>query len=107
MLLTPWPLRLAFLASRPAMERLADRVAAGRAVTSPEWAGLFQIVGSAVDPTTGNVGLITDPDPAGRSGFVRLSPAVRVDGPYWNYRPFVNLNINEHLTGPWWYQNED
>src|SRR5262249_53313702 len=30
MLLTPWPLRLAFLASRPAMERLADRVAAGK-----------------------------------------------------------------------------
>jgi len=61
MLLTLWPFRLAFLASRPAMDRLADRVDAGQAVTSPEWVGLFRVVGSAVDPSTGNVGLIIDP----------------------------------------------
>jgi hypothetical protein len=107
MLLTPWPLRLAFLASQAAMERLADRVAAGQAVTSPEWAGLFRVVGSAVDPASGNIGLVIDPNPAGRSGFVRLSPTVEVNGPIWNDRPFVNLNVNEHLIGRWWYQNED
>jgi hypothetical protein len=105
MLLTRWPLRLAFLASRPAMERLADRVAAGRAVTSPEWAGLFKIVGSAVDPATGNVGLVTDPRPAGRSGFVRLN--LDMKGLSGSYGPFVNLNLNEHLAACWWYQSED
>src|SRR5262249_18622047 len=56
MLMTHWPLRLAFLASRPAMERLADRVAARQAIAGPEWAGLFRVVGSDVDLKTGNVG---------------------------------------------------
>jgi hypothetical protein len=89
MLFTRWPLRLAFLASAPAMDRLADRVAAGRSVTSPEWAGLFRVVGSAVEPSNGNVGLIIDPDPSGRSGFVRLGapggvPAGRAGGPFYD-----------------------
>jgi hypothetical protein len=105
--LTLWPLRLAFLASRPAMERLADRVAAGQSVTSAEWAGVFRVVGSALDPASGNIGLITDTNPAGRSGFVRLSPTVQRNGPFWNYRPFFNLNFNEHMAGRWWYRNED
>lgn len=80
MLLTFWPLRLAFLASAPALDGLADRVAAGQGVTRPEWAGLFRVVGSAVEPSNGNVGLIIDPDPSGRSGFVRggASPGLPV-----------------------------
>jgi hypothetical protein len=107
MLVTPWPLRLAFLASRPAMERLADRVAAGHAISRPEWAGLIQVVGSATDPGTGNVVLITDPNPSGRSGFVRLDPSAQVKGGRGYYGPFFNLNINEHMDGRWWYQEED
>src|SRR5262249_19699893 len=47
-LFTLWPLRLAFLISTPALDRLADRVDAGGPVTSPEWAGLFRVVSSAV-----------------------------------------------------------
>ncbi len=80
MRLTPWPLRLAFLASAPALDSMADRVAAGQGVTSPEWAGLFRVVGSEVEPSNGNVGLITIPDPSGRSGFVRggASPGLPV-----------------------------
>ncbi len=79
MLLTPWPLRLAFLASARALDRLANRVAAGQGITSPEWAGLFRVVATAVDPSSGNVGLIIDRDPSGRSGFVRVgaSPGAR------------------------------
>ena len=90
----------------PAMERLADRVGAGQPVTSPEWVGLFRVVGSAVDPSTGNVGLIIDPDPSGRSGFVRVSvgpgiPAGRSNG------PFHNLNFDLQLRDRWWYECED
>ena len=88
------------------MEHLADRVESGQAVTSPEWAGLFRVVASAVDPSTGNVGLIIDADPSGRSGFVRASvgpgiPAARSDG------PFYNLNFDLQLRGRWWYECED
>jgi hypothetical protein len=97
MLITSWPFRLAFLVSRPALENVADRVAAGQAVTGPEWAGLFRVVGSAVDSASGNVGLITDQDPAGRSGFVRG----RTGG------PFFNLNIYLPLCDEWTYQCED
>ena len=71
MLFTHWPFRLAFLVSRPALERLADEVGGGAPVTMPRCAGMFVIVGSAVDPKTGNVGLITDPNSSGRSGFER------------------------------------
>lgn len=106
MLLTFWPFRLAFLVSRPAMDRLADRVDAGQAVTSPEWAGLFRVVGSTTDASTRNVGLIIDPDPSGRSGFVRVSfspvtPAGRSNG------PLHNLNFDLQLRERWSYQCED
>lgn len=106
MLVGFWPLRLAFLVSRPALERLADRVAAGQGVTGPEWAGMFRVVGSAVDPATGNIGLIVDADPSGRSGFLRVGagpniPAVRSSGPYYN------LYLDLQLRDRWWYECED
>jgi hypothetical protein len=106
MLITFWPFRLAFLASRPAIERLADRVAAGHAVTSPEWTGLFRVVGSVVDPSTGNVGLVIDPDPSGRSGFVRVGvdPSVLVGR---SNGPFYNLDFDLQLSERWWYECED
>jgi hypothetical protein len=103
MLLTHWPFRLAFFASKAALERLADQVATGQPVRRPVRAGLFLVVGSAIDPASGNVGLIIDPDPAGRSGFVRLSP-----GP--NRRrsgPFNNLNYDLRVCDEWWYECED
>jgi len=86
------------------MEHLADRVAAGQAVASPEWAGLFRVVGSDVDPVKGNVGLIIDPNASGRSGFVRVGLGLAPDQ---NDGPFYNRNFNEHMAGRWWYQNED
>jgi hypothetical protein len=106
MLLTCWPLRLAFLASRPAMERLADRVLAGPAVAGPEWVGLFRVVGSAVDPASGNVGLITDPHPSGRSGFVRAGASTGAPaGP--PIGPFYNLWSDRQLDDRWWHECED
>jgi hypothetical protein len=106
MLFTRWPFHLAFFASTQAMDRLADRVAAGQGIANPEWAGLFRVVGSAVDPSSGNVGLIIDPDTSGRSGFVRVSnttsvPAVRTSG------PFYNLYFDLKLCGRWRYVCED
>jgi hypothetical protein len=106
MLLTFWPFRLAFLASRPALDRLADRVVAGQAVTSPEWVGLFRVVGSAVEPSNGNIGLIIDPDPSGRSGFVRVSDGPRIPAGRSN-GPFHNLNFDLQLRDRWWYECED
>jgi hypothetical protein len=106
MLVTFWPFRLAFLASRPAMDRLADRVGAGHAVTGPEWAGLFRVVSSVVDPSTGDVGLVVAPDPSGRCGFVRveLSPGVPVER---SNGTFSNLNFDLQLSERWWYECED
>jgi hypothetical protein len=106
MLLTHWPLRLAFLASAPALDSLADRVAAGQGITSPEWAGLFRVVGSAVEPSNGNVGLIILPEPSGRSGFVRVGasrglPVGRSGG------PFYDLNVDMRLADRWRYVCED
>jgi hypothetical protein len=106
MLLTGWPLRLAFLVSTPAMDRLADRVAAGRGVAGPEWAGLFRVVGSAVEPSNGNVGLIVEQAPEGRSGFVRLcgGPIRPHESPRG---PLYNLDFEIEMGGGWWYQSED
>jgi hypothetical protein len=35
-----------------------------------------RVVGPAVDPVSGNVGLIVDPDPNGRPGFGRVGPGI-------------------------------
>lgn len=62
-------LRLAFLACRPTLERLADRVDAGLPV-GPRWVGPFRIV--AGERRYGAVTiLVTNPEPSGPTGFVR------------------------------------
>jgi hypothetical protein len=106
MLLTRWPIHLAFLASTPALDRLADRVAAGQRIASPEWAGLFRVVGSDVDPSTDNVGLIIDPDPSGRSGFVRIGAAPSVSAGR-SSGPFYDLYLDLKLCARWRYECED
>lgn len=69
---TVWPLHLAFLAFRPSLERLADRVETGHMIVSPHWIGPFRLSESAVDPDVKTVGLFIDPNPGGRTGFVRV-----------------------------------
>jgi hypothetical protein len=105
-LFTRWPFRLAFVASKPALNRLADRVAAGQAIRRPVRAGLFVVVSSAVEPTKSNVGLITDPDPSGRSGFVRVGLGPH-RSPGCVSGPFYNLNGDLQMGQDWRYQNED
>jgi hypothetical protein len=104
MTFTRWPLRLAFLTFRPALERLTDRVAAGQSLHEPEWAGVYLVEGAAIVRGTGNVGLITAWCPGGRSGFGRLgtgTPSDRRTG------PFHNLFAEEHMGGRWWLQDEN
>ena len=104
---TRWPLRLAAIASRPALDRLADRVVAGRPVSRPERAGLFLVVASDLDPATGNAALVVDPDPNGRTGFVRLGASLP-NGPVGTSRgPFYNHGGGHHMIGRWWYLIED
>jgi hypothetical protein len=98
-----WPLRLAFLLSRPALNAMADRVAAGKPVVEQEQAGWYEVVRSNFDPLTGEVALIIDDDPAGRSGFLRLAPGHSSQ----QSALFTNLNFNLYLDDRWRYQNED
>jgi hypothetical protein len=102
-LLTQWPFLLAFAASRPALERLADQVSSGVPVSTPQWAGLFRVVASAVDPKTGNVGLVTNPDPGGRSGFERYGAR----GTPGTSGAFYNFWSEMQLDKKWRYAEED
>jgi hypothetical protein len=103
-MLTPWPLRLAFLVSQSALEKLADHVAAGKSLGGPQWAGVYRVVGGMIDPIRGNVGLVIDASPGGRSGFTRLGPGTP---PEDYYLPFVNLNTAIRLGNRWYYEAED
>ena len=98
----PWPLHVAFFASSPFLEQLADDVEAGAAPSLPRWAGFFHII--EVDTEQGRVALVTDPNRAGRSALVRVE-----QGPMQEsyYGPMHNLNWDHHISGRWRYQNED
>ena len=100
---TFWPLDMAFLAARPALERLDDQVAAGQSVGFPQRAGLFLILSSNVDPVSGDLGLLIDPNPSGRTGFVRVHPGrpTKVRG------PIIGSELNVSLGSGWWYREDD
>ncbi len=100
---TLWPLYLAFYLSRPSLERLADQVAAGQAVTQWRRAGVYSIAESDLDPGSGNVGLFVDPNPSGPSGFLRIRSGLP---PYYPGRPFAT-DMNVELPGGWEYRVED
>jgi hypothetical protein len=102
-ILTYWPLRLAFLATRPNLERLADEVAAGEELLVPRKVGLFRLRGSIVD-SAGNVGLLIDPNPNGPTGFIRMSQRGDLPRPS---SPFGGDNLTIELDGRWWYCQED
>ncbi len=73
---TFWPLRLGFLTTRSALDRLGDQVAAGAVPSLPQWVGPFRVSGAATDPVSGNIGLMIDPNPNGPTGLVRLRPGL-------------------------------
>jgi hypothetical protein len=49
---TVWPFRLRFLTARSALERVADQIAAGQAVSFPQSAGPFRLAASTGVPGT-------------------------------------------------------
>ena len=100
-----WPFRLVFLTARSTLERLADQVAAGRAVSFPQWAGPFRLAGSRIDSETGGVALLIDPNPSGPSGFVRHQGSLT--GPYRCFRPIRGDWLHVGLGDGWCYHEED
>ena len=58
---------------------MADQVAAGQASSSPQWVGPFRVARSVVDPVSGNVGLMIDPNPSGPTVLVRVRPVTPPD----------------------------
>jgi len=98
---TLWPLRLAFLVSRPSLDLLANQVAAGQNVTFPQRAGVYWFVGSMIDPSSGNVSLMIDPNPGGPTGFVRMGPQRDGAG------PFSASGLGVDLGWGWEYRQED
>ena len=56
---------------------------------------MFRILGSAVDPATGSVGLITDKNPGGRAGFdSATNPDLRAAGRSTTWRMTKNCQRN-------------
>lgn len=102
---TAWPFQMTFLMTRPALESLADRVAAGGAVRTPLRVGPYQIAGTAFDPASGNVGLMIDTNPSGPSGFVRDRSSR--NRPFGCFHPFRGDWYHLSLIGGWCYHEED
>jgi hypothetical protein len=102
---TVWPFRLEFLTARSSLERVADRIAAGQAISYPQWAGPFRLLGSRVDSETGGVALLTDLNPGGPSGFVRHKGS-RTE-PYRCFGPIRGDRWHVGLGDGWCYHEED
>ncbi len=101
---TVWPLHVAFLVYRPSLERLADRVETGYSINSPSWVGPFRLDGSGVDPYSNTVGLFIDPNPGGRTGFVRVhSEAPDTD----HFALLLGTDTNVKLGWGWSYRQDD
>jgi hypothetical protein len=101
---TVWPLRLAFLAYRPSLERLADQVENGQPITSPRAVGPFLFLESGVDPETQTVGLFTDPNPSGRTGFVRVHAKIPERQ---RFGLLIGTDTDVQLGGRWSYRQDD
>jgi hypothetical protein len=97
---TLWPLHVAFLAVRPRMERLADRVAAGKAVRFPRRVGVFWVVDSSVEPVSHYPGLLIQANRYGGPGFVRVYPG---DTPN-THGTILGRTFDVYLGGGWWYR---
>lgn len=92
------PMRVGFLLSRPALERIAKTARANPAAAIPSRAGIYEVL-SADDygPESGHSVLICTSDEGG--GF-RYSP----EGPtYFGYNP----GDEGHLSGPWYWYSSD
>jgi hypothetical protein len=91
-----WPLRAAYVLSRPSLDRVAQEVHAGQQWAGPTRVGLFTVVQVEVR-RDGIVCLWVDDDPGGKTGFVRCGP---------DHVPF-NLWSKVSLDDRWQFIAED
>ena len=103
MVATEWPMWIAFLASRPALDRLADRIAASEVFNRPEWAGAYRVVGADRDPANGDIRLTIDAGSSGNTRFVRVQSPTSTPGS----RPQIVSLYPLSVDGRWWYEEED
>jgi len=96
---TNWPLRVSFMFHRPALERLANLVQAGRTPGLPCRVGLYTIEGVDATSYGSTIGLHIDTDPAGPAGFYRTATPVQT--------PPANEWSWVHLSDHWWLIYED
>lgn len=105
MMFSHWPVRLAFLASRPALNRLAERIESGESLDHPEWAGAFLIRKvSDIDAGPGNLALVILNDSTRHTRLIRAaSPSTRplIE----DYQPTALFRF-AHDTR-WWYHERD
>ncbi len=101
---TSWPLRLAFLAARSSLDRLADDTATGRSFKGPVRIGPFQIADVAYDPSCGAVGVFVDPNPNGRTGFVRTGGKAKQAQ---RFLLLIGTDTNIELGWGWSYRQDD
>jgi len=102
MILFQWPFRLVFLASRPALERLADRVEAGNPPTFPVSTGYYTVHFCAKNDE--GVYLFILPRNDNPCHFVRARVEVSHASPFWEY-DFRDNRID--LFGRWFYIGHD
>jgi len=103
-LLTLWPLHLVFLGARPAMDHLANQAVAGRPFGGPRWIGVFRLADVRVDPVTGEVALLSEPNPSHPAGFVR--EGIRAPGGGGS-ATIAGSNLRLNLWGRWSFREDD
>lgn len=96
---TQWPMRVGFLLHRSALERLADQAERGVTPPLPVRVGLYTIRGIDTTSYHGVIGLHTDTNPSGPTGFYLT--AVPVNSPPANEWSSVRLSER------WWWIKED
>lgn len=73
-------------------------------IVSPHWIGPFRLAESAVDSDSKVVGLFIDPNPGGRTGFVRdHSESPEVD----HFSILLGTDTNVDLGWGWSYRQDD
>ncbi|BCM90950.1 hypothetical protein IAD21_02813 [Abditibacteriota bacterium] len=95
--LTHWPLRLAYILSRPSFEALAQSLQTGTKYPHSMRVGAFYIKKAEIYNIDGKICLWTDLSPSGKTGFTRCPS---------NDLPF-NLWSSLKLDGDWQFVSED
>lgn len=85
---TSWPMRLSFAASTPALDRLAQQVAAGQTPSLPTRAGAYLIRAVETRPISGGVAIClwTAPPERHHVGFVQSPAGVTPQVNPWTHR---------------------